>query len=126
MFQFYAAITKLKTPGISDLIARVARKCAVNEPKVEDKTLLVALLNCLFEAQDTSLYTTVAGHLGSMLNLCNVTLSIADTLSLGYYLFHTKHFELNLYNCFIGEDEAKVLFKPGKTYDLMSLRLAHI
>ena len=122
VFQFYAAITKLKTPGISDLISRVARKCAVNEPKVEDKILLVALLNCLFEAQDPPLCTTVAGHLGTMLNLCNVRLSIADTLSLGYYLFHTKHSGLNLYNCSIGEDEAKVLFKPGKTYDLISLR----
>ena len=122
VFQFYAAITKLKSPGIRDLISRISKKCAVDAPKVEDKTLLLALFNCLFEAQDSSLCTTVAEHLGTMVNLCNVRISPADALSLGYYLFHTNTFGLDLYNCSIGEDDAKILFKLGKRYDLISLR----
>ena len=47
VFQFYSAITKLETPGIRDVVARMA--------KGYSKTRLVSLLHCLYEAQDPSL-----------------------------------------------------------------------
>lgn len=123
VLQFYAAITKLQTPGITDIIIKVANKCAsVTEPKYEDKTLLIALLNCLYEAQDSTLCATVATHLSTQLYLSDITLRPADCLSVGYFLSHTKEFKVKLERCSIGDDEAKVLFKAGKTYDLLSLR----
>ena len=123
VLQFYAAITKLQTSGITDIIIKVANKCAsIAEPKHEDKTLLVALLNCLYEAQDSTLCTTIAKHLNTQLHLSDITLRPADCLSVGYFLSHTKNFKVKLERCSIGDDEAKVLFKAGKTYDLFSLR----
>ena len=122
VFQFYAAMTRLQTPGMSDLVEKVAKKCAVEYPKRSDQTLLVALLNCLFEAQDLSLCTTVAGYFSTKLNLEHMRLSAADCLSVGFFLSRTKSFDVNLNYCSIGEDGAKVLFKCGNTYDLRLLR----
>ena len=50
VFQFYAAITKLQTPGISGVITRVATKCGVEDHNNEDSTLLLSLHHCLYEA----------------------------------------------------------------------------
>ena len=122
VFQFYAAMTRLQTPGMSDFVQKVAKKCAVEYPKKSDQTLLVALLNCLFEAQDSSLCTTVAAYFSSKLNLERMKLSAADCLSVGYFLSHTKSFYVNLNHCSIGDDGAKLLFKCGNTYDLQVLR----
>ena len=40
VFQFYAAITKLKTPGIRDIIDQVGKRCGKVNPDDEAKTLL--------------------------------------------------------------------------------------
>ena len=53
VFQFYAAITKLQTPGIKDIVIRVANNSS-------NKTLLLSLLHCLYEAQHPPLCELVA------------------------------------------------------------------
>ena len=55
VFQFYAAITKLKSPGIRQVIDRIVEE--------RSKPLLVSLLRCLHEAQDSSLCCYVADRL---------------------------------------------------------------
>ena len=82
VFQFFAAKTKLKTSGISDVITKVVQK--------HDKHLLLSLLHCLFEAQDPSLCQKVVESLEYKLNLGGISLSPADCLSLGYFLKSAK------------------------------------
>ena len=79
VFQFYSAITKLETPGIRDVVARMA--------KGDSKSLLVSLLHCLYEAQDPSLCLYVAEQLEYKLNLEDTSLSPLDCLSLSFFLF---------------------------------------
>ena len=55
VFGFYAAKTKLQTPGINDVVMKIVGKCTVEDRKHEDKVQLVSLFRCLFEAQDPSL-----------------------------------------------------------------------
>ena len=49
VFQFFAAKTKLRTSGISDIVKQVAKKCAVDHPMSEDKAILVSLIHCLLK-----------------------------------------------------------------------------
>ena len=51
VFQFYAAITKLKTPGIDKIISEIVTK--------NSKPHLLSLLHCLYEAQEPSLCQSV-------------------------------------------------------------------
>ena len=113
VFQFYAANTQLKTPGISDVIVQVAR--------FGEQPLLLSLLYCLYEAQDSSLCQLVADQLESKLYLSHTTLGIAECFSLQYFLTHLENFDIKLYNCSIDDDECKVLFKPGQVYPFQSL-----
>ena len=114
VFQFYAAITKLQTPGISDVITRVATKCGVKDPMRKDKTLLLSLLHCLYEAQDPSLCESVSYHLQHGLDLCGITLTPSDCLCVGYVLScvcntTAGEFEVNLSGCRIGDQGCKYL-----------------
>ena len=113
VFQFYAANTQLKTPGISDVIVQVARSGR--------KLLLLSLLHCLYEAQDSSLCQLVADQLESKLNLSDITISIAECFSLQYFLTHLENFDIDLVNCSIDGDKCKPLFKPGQVYPFQSL-----
>ena len=79
VFQFYSAITKLETPGIRDVVARMVSE--------ESQTRLVSLLRCLYEAQDPSLCLYVAKQLKYNLSLENTSLSPLDCLSLSFFLF---------------------------------------
>ena len=54
VFQFYAAITRLKTPGIHQVITKVV--------KAKSDSLLVSLLCCLYEAQDASEFSLRLCH----------------------------------------------------------------
>ena len=88
VFQFYAAITKLKTIGIQQVIARLVQS--------KSKPLLLSLLHCLHEAQDPSLCRYVAEHLDASfyiakiqyvrLDLIDNSLSPLDCLSISYFL----------------------------------------
>ena len=99
VFQFYAAITKLKTPEIKDVVVQVAKGCAVDRPNDEDKALLLSLLHCLYEAQDSSLCELVANQLKSKLKLSSTRLSLAECFSLQYFLKHLENFDVDLNEC---------------------------
>ena len=132
VFQFFAAKTKLQTSGISDIVKQVARKCALDQgyPKSEDRTLLVSLIHCLFEAQDSSLCQLVVDELKPKLNLGTsyyddrgtISLNPADCYCLGYFLTFCKDFEVELARCSIGDDHCKSLFRQGEAYDLRRLK----
>ena len=100
VFQFYSAITKLETPGIRDVVARMA--------KGNSKTCLVSLLHCLYEAQDPSLCLYVAEQLEYKLNLRDTSLSPLDCLSLSFFLFSVvssdcKEVDVDIGFCHIGD-----------------------
>ena len=106
VFRFYAAITKLKTPGIEDVIIRIARK--------KQHSLVLSLLHCLYEAQDLSLCESVAQQLQHGLDLKGTTLTPSDCLCIGYFLAHVFKmaagtFKVNLGNCSIHNQGCKYL-----------------
>ena len=142
VFMFYAARTKLKTPGIKDIVIQAVKKCLVNNETTEltpdsdhshqnsnsynfghkQQPLLVSLLHCLYEAQDKDLCQLVAAEPKQKLNLSYINLDPADCLSVGYILIYCKDFEVNLQGCNIGDDGCKTLFKPDGDYSgLLSL-----
>ena len=115
VFQFYAAITKFQTPGISDVITRIVEDfCSFGCYGEENDALLISLFHCLYEVQDVSLCKFVAGHFieakknsynhdessfflelmiglypekDYWLNIMNqITLTPSDCLCLGYFL----------------------------------------
>jgi hypothetical protein len=127
VFQFYAAITKLKIPGISDIVNELGIRCGKPQKdpspvEVEKlKTLLVSLLNCLNEAQDQSLCELITKHLQCELNLGHKTIIPADCLSIGYFLSNicksnVGKFQANLFNCSIDDQCCKHLVRGLRTY----------
>ena len=117
VFKFYAAITKLMTPGIKDVVLNVAKKFSRElgySTAGELKVLMVSLLHCLYEAQDPSLCESVAQQLQHELNLSLTTLTPSDCLCIGYFLAHVckmaaGEFEVNLMSCSIGDLGCKYL-----------------
>ena len=106
IFRYYSAITKLKTPGIKDVVIKVT--------KIRNKTLMLSLLHCLYEAQDPSLCESVAQQLQHGLDLSDTTLTPSDCLCIGYFLAHVYkmtagEFEVNLEYCSIGDQGCKYL-----------------
>ena len=131
VFQFFAAKTKLKTSGISEVVTQVAKNCSVNSPSAKNRTLLVSLMHCLFEAQDSSLCQLVAGELKQKLTLGSILsrtirLNPADCYYLGYFLTFCKGFQVSLVGCSIGDDHCKSLFRKEQVYDLLSLEYVAI
>ena len=110
VFQFYAAITKLKSPGIHQVIDRVV--------EAKSKPLLVSLLRCLHEAQDPALCLYVAKRLEYRLDLSETSLSPLDCLSVSFFLssLSGKETNVDLYNCTIGDLGAKCLSKYSGGY----------
>ena len=117
IFQYYSAITKLKTPGIKDVVINVVKKYSRNQggsiPK-ENKVLMLSLLHCLYEAQDPSLCESVAQQLQHGLDLSYTTLTPSDCLCIGYFLAHVckmaaGEFKVNLKSCSIGDQGCKYL-----------------
>ena len=106
IFGFYATITKLKIPGINDLVTRMAKR--------KEKSLLVSLLHCLYEAQNPSLCESVAQQLHRRLDLSVTTLSPPDCLCVGYFLAHVcrlaaGEFKVYLTGCSISDQGCKYL-----------------
>ena len=133
VFQFYAANTKMKTPGIDEIVVEAVQKC-LQDPRAselnsdsdynsghEPQPLLLSLLHCLFEAQDNTLCQLVVKELNLNLDLVSISLNPADCLSVGYFLTHCKGFEVNLSFCYIGDDGCKTLFRRGEVYNLRKL-----
>ena len=105
VFQFYAAITKLKSPGICQVIDRIV--------EAKSKPLLVSLLRCLHEAQDPALCLYVAERLEYRLDLSETSLSPLDCLSVSFFLSFIagKEISINLPQCQIGDLGVKYLTK---------------
>ena len=136
VFQFYAAITKLRTsrPFLSKLpywlcpvpagVLDLVRKIIKNVVKEQQNTptsrqpLLVSLLHCLYEAQDPFLCQFVAEQLGSGLYLSSTSLTPVDSLAIGYFLSSVslttsngKEFNVYLGNCSLGDAGTKSLMQ---------------
>ena len=120
IFQFYAAITKLETPGMNDVVVQVAKRFAVDPD--DEYAALLSLLHCLYEAQDSSLCQLVADQLDSKLKLDRMTLNLAECFSLQYFLKHLENFEIDLKKSSIDGDTCKALFKPDQAYPIRSLK----
>ena len=93
VFQFYAAFTKLQDQGIRDTVSSMV-KCS-------NTTLILSLLQCLYEAQDDALCQFVGSELKKELSLSQKTLSPVDCLSVGYFVGSvcsttTEQFKLTL------------------------------
>ena len=111
VFRFYAAITKLRTPGIKDVVINVVKKYNPNQKVC---VLMVSLLHCLYEAQDPSLCESVAQQLQHGLDLRDTTLTPSDCLCIGYFLAYVckmaaGEFKVNLSSCSIGDQGCKHL-----------------
>ena len=127
VFQFYAAITKLRTSrpflnilphwlcpvpaGVRDLLRKIIKK-------QKTKALLVSLLHCLYEAQDPSLCHFVKEQLENVLDLSDTTLTPVDCIAIGYFLSsvsvtasNAKEFRVYLYNCSLGDAGTKSLMQ---------------
>ena len=127
VFQFYAAITKLRTSrpflsklpywlcpvpaGVLDLVRKIIKK-------QRSTPLLVSLLHCLYEAQDPFLCQFVAEQLGSGLYLSHTSLTPVDSLAIGYFLSsvslitsNAKEFTVHLRNCSLGDAGTKSLMQ---------------
>ena len=132
VLQFYAAITKLRTSrpllsllprflrpvpaSIYDLVRKIIRKGSL--------AVLVSLLNCLYEAQDTALCEYVGEQLRAKslnkaafeLDLSCVSLLPQDCLSIGYFLAsiavsYKGEFGVNLISCSLGDVGIKILMQ---------------
>ena len=114
--QFYAAMTKLKNPEFSDVVVRVASKCSAHGYSIpkQNKSLLLTLLHCLYEAQNSYLCKSVALQLQCGMFLSCTTLTPSDCLCIGYFLSHVckmtaGEFRVNLNHCSIGDQGCKYL-----------------
>ena len=105
VFQFYTAITKLKSPGIRQVITRIV--------EAKSKPLSIALLHCLYEAQDPSLCLYVAERLEYKLDISKTSLSPLDCFSVSFFLSSVtnKQIFVDLEQCSIGDLGAKRLTK---------------
>ena len=140
VFQFYAAKTKLKTPGIKDIVVEAVKRYLAN-PKITEFTsqdsaqtdsvsdnlkpqpLILSLLHCLYEAQDKALCELVVKQFKeSNLSLRGISLNPADCLAVGYFLTYCSQFKVDLSGCSIGDDGCKTLFRKGAVYYLQSMK----
>ena len=144
VFGFYAAKTKLQTPGINDFVMKIVGKCTVKNTTHEDTAQLVSLFHCLFEAQDPSLCQLVveqrvkhiltfknffryfSGSLPdhiSELDLSYTRLNPMDCLAIGYFLTSIcSDLDVNLRYCRIGDEGYKALFRAkGQVYHIRKL-----
>ncbi len=79
----------------------------------ESKIYLLSLINCLYEAEDSSLCVFVADLLNHDLDLDHTTMNPIDCLSVGYFASvcsnTSNEFTLRLGNCSIGDQGSKFL-----------------
>ena len=107
VFQFYSAFTKLETTGIMDTIFWIVRS--------KNKTLIMSLFHCLYEAQDVKLCQRVFTQLKE-LDLTDQLLIPVDCISLGYFIKSvcsnaSEEFKLILSNEHLHTDHAIFLGK---------------
>ena len=130
VFQFYAGITKLRTnrPWLSLLprflcpvpasVYDLVRKLVKQElSHYDERTLLVSLLHCLYEAEDPSLCLFMDDLLGHHLAILNTTLTPLDCLAVGSFssvvttTCTVSRCTVNLGGCSIGDQGCKFLVR---------------
>ena len=103
VLQHFAAITKLKISGLSETIASIVQWYA-NRRTFEDESFLLALLNCVFEAQDRNLCELICREIGNSIVFGNEgTLTPMDCNSIGYFIsqvcvIHNFDFKIRIMN----------------------------
>lgn len=128
VFGFYAGFTKFEIEGIRPVVSRIVQDV---KSKAKEKTLLVSLMNWLYEAQDTKLCNFVQKELttdqheklvggNGVLNLSNTSLKPSDVLSVGYFLSTVdikagEYFRADLSSCSIEDHHVRFLVK-GLSY----------
>lgn len=120
-FKHYSAITKLATRGIDKIVLQIVKRSAADNPSYADRVHLLSLLNCLYEAQNPSMYKLVADNLGPELDLSYITLKHADCLSIGYFFKYVKGIKADFSKCFIDAEGCKLLFSQAQVYQLRFL-----
>ena len=131
VFRYFAAITKLKNPGIKQVVSQVAKKqfrTAAKDNSADSmfgytyQSELVTLLHCLFEAKDDDLCEEVVQQLNSQLNLDSTSLNPTDCLSVGFFLTYCQQFSVSLEGCYISDEGCKMLFSQNKGYPFRILK----
>ena len=117
VFRFYAAFTKLKAPGIMEVVEKEIEKQGEWE---ERRRRVLYILHCLYEAGDASLCKSVASVLSNYkgLDLGNILLSPLDCLCVGYFLRsmcadadRREEFAVGLTYCKLDTDKFGVFLK---------------
>ena len=135
VLQFYAAITKLRTSRtLLSLVPRFFRPVPASTYDLvrkivrnSSRTLLVSLLNCLYEAQDTDLCKYVGEQLKNKLSFLDrfdrsafepISMSLLpqDCLSIGYFLAsiaisYKGRFSVYLGSCSLSDTGIKILMQ---------------
>ena len=98
VLHMYAGFSKLRSKSVREVVASLVKES-------ENKTILVSILNSLYEAHDASLCLYISGLLGGELDLDETSLSHGDCISIGYFLCcvltasSTEGFVVSLWRC---------------------------
>ena len=146
---FYAGLTKLSNVHIRNTLLEVTRRPLDAETVVEDmhkepdrlssdrRRLLLALLNCVYESQDTRMCTSIKPPLNPKLkeffspNVVLISffllgLDPMDCLSLGYFIANKclqESLHVDLMHCHIGDIGTEVLVKQLKQLNIKPPRV---
>ena len=110
VLHMYAGFSKLRSKKVRKVVASLVKKS-------ENKTILVSILNSLYEAHDASLCLYISGLLEGKLNLYQTSLSHGDCISIGYFLCcvltasSTEGFEVSLLICSLGALHINLMMK---------------
>ena len=109
VLHMYAGFSKLQSKKVRKLVASLVKKS-------ENKTILVSILNSLYEAHDASLCLYISGLLEGKLNLDRTSLSHGGCISIGYFLCcvltaSSEEFEVSLWNCSLGALHINLMMK---------------
>ena len=145
---FYAGLTKLSNVHIRNTLLEVTRRPLDADTVVEDmhkqpdrlssdrRRLLLALLNCVYESQDTRMCTSIKPPISPKLNeffpnfvfisFFHLGLDPMDCLSLGYFLANKclqESLFVDLMHCHIGDIGTEVLMKQLKQLNIKPPRV---
>ena len=110
VLHMYAGFSKLRSESVREVVASLVKKSG-------NKTILVSILNSLYEAHDASLCLYISGLFGGKLDLNHTSLSHGDCISIGYFLCcvltasSTEGFEVSLVSCSLGDLHINLMMK---------------
>ena len=111
VLQFYAAITNLQNPGVKNAVLKFVHENTTYTSSVEQKQILLFLLHCLYDVQNTQLMSSVLKNLENFgLNFGRwrsaVALTPVDSLYTGQFLscvctskIEAYSFTVSMINC---------------------------